>query len=124
VGKVHIRTDGFYDAADNLEQVLAVMDDEFKIERRDVVAGVAGTGGAALDGKLAITEGKIGAFDQLQQGLPARHFAGRHIGKYCIAFQFGDDKERLETIHDRFKQVGQDLMCVVKLHTRQIRGVA
>ena len=60
---IHVGADHFAVAADALKNVIAVMRDEFQIERRDVAAGIAHTGGAASNGILLIFEGGIGGFN-------------------------------------------------------------
>ncbi len=92
------------------------------VEVRDPGAGVALTGAGLADVTEAIAEGDVGALDAILQDRSVDAF-GRHIGERRIALQL-KQLERRHGLHDRDGQVGQDVLCVVKLDAGKVVGLA
>ena len=124
VRQVHIRAEQFGDARHLLQAVIAVMGQKLEIEARDGAAGLALAGRAAVDGRLAVAKGNVGAFQQIEQSLAARNFAFRRVGEDRIALQFGEGEQTPELAHDDFEQVAQYFVGMVQFHPGQIRREA
>src|SRR5512143_1822881 len=92
MNEIHVGADHLAVAADTLNNVIAMMHDEFQIERGDVAASVAAAGGAASNGLLLIFKSGVSRLDQLDQRFAARQFGLRRVGEDSVAFQFGQSE--------------------------------
>jgi hypothetical protein len=87
VDQVNVRADQLADPAYMLDDVIAVVCNEFQVERWDVLAGEAGAGGGPLHGNLPVPKGNIDVFQEFKQCLAACDPVLPRMGKDGIPFQ-------------------------------------
>ena len=79
---------------------------------------------AAADALHPIPEREIRRLHHFKQSFVAHDFRFGDVGKHRVAFEFGNRHQRLDALHEQFKQFGEDLVRMFEFRLCYKRRVA
>jgi hypothetical protein len=124
MGEHHIGAHELAASGDIVLDERAVVRAELQIELRRPPARVAGAAGGEGDGSTASCEREIRGLERLEQRSAAERCRLRRDAENRVALELRQPERRAEPGCDHAEQVGEDVMGVLELYTRQVRGVA
>ena len=122
--QIHVAAHQLVVAAQLLDAELAVMDEEFQVERGDVGAGVALAAIVHHHHFDGPTKGHVGIFHQLHKSLAADGFAPQRIADDRVACRTGDNQWRAVVVDEQFQQRLKNLLGVLQLRFAQKHCIA